>query len=78
MSQLKGLIKVCPDPHCDAVYHNIPKSYTKCDDCGGRVILINEQTYWKKFANNFFQYDYPTMEFYRPVKPTNQLSLEIE
>jgi len=51
---MQGLIKVCPDPGCEAVWHNITKSYTKCNDCGGRVMLINEDTYWNKFSNNKF------------------------
>ena len=59
-------IKVCPVPTCEAVYFNIPKSHTKCKDCNGRVMTINEDTYWKKFSNNWFQYDYNTMEYYRP------------
>jgi hypothetical protein len=69
-------IKVCPDPGCDAVWHNCPDKQTKCLDCDGRVIRINENTYWKKFENSFFQYDFITREFYRPVKSTNQLTLE--
>jgi hypothetical protein len=59
-------IKVCGDPHCEAIFHNIPKEVTKCNDCNGRVITINEDTYWKKYSDNFFQYDYNTMEFYYP------------
>lgn len=38
-----GLIKVCPDPGCEAVWHNIPKSHTKCNDCGGNVMQINQK-----------------------------------
>jgi len=57
-----SLIKVCPDPNCEAIWHNIPKSYTKCNDCGGRVMLINEKTYRSKFLNNWFQYDFLTGE----------------
>ena len=72
-----GLIKVCPDPGCEAVWHNIPKSYTKCNDCGGRVMLINEKTFWKKFSNNWFQYDFLTREYYRPQKEVKQLSLDL-
>ena len=72
-----GLIKVCPVPGCEAVWHNIPKSYTKCNDCGGRVILINEDTFWKKFSKKWFQYDFLTGEYYRPQKEFLQLSLDI-
>lgn len=62
------VIKVCGDPHCEAVYHNTPKSATKCKDCGGNLIAINEDTYNKKYADNYFQYDYETMDYYRPKK----------
>lgn len=54
----KICIKICPDPQCEAVYHNIPKKVTYCFDCGGNIIEINESTYNKKFADNFFQYDF--------------------
>jgi hypothetical protein len=74
---MRGLIKVCPDPGCEAVWHNIPKSYTKCNDCGGRVMLINEKTFWDKFSNNWFQYDFETGEYFRPQKPIVQLSLDL-
>lgn len=74
--QKLGLIKICPDPHCEAIYHNIPKSHTKCGDCGCTLIWINEKTYWKKFSNNFFQYDFQTGEYIRPVKTEAQLSLD--
>lgn len=70
MSGITGLIKVCPDPHCDAVWHNCPKEQTKCLDCGGNIMLINEPTYWKKFSENFFQYDFPTHEYFRPKQLT--------
>lgn len=72
---INNLIKVCGDPHCDAVFHNVPKSYTKCNDCGGRIMLINEKTYWKKYSNNYFQYDFQNGEYYRPIQ--NQLKLQI-
>ena len=65
---MEAIIKVCPDPNCEAVWHNIPKSYTKCNDCGGRVMLINQKTFWKKFSNNWYQYDYKTGNYYRPQK----------
>ena len=74
---MQNLIKVCPDPGCCAVWHNIPKSYTKCNDCGGRIMLINKKTYWAKFSNSWFQYDFQTGEYLRPEKPINQLSLII-
>lgn len=67
-------IKVCPDPGCGAVWHNIPKKYTKCNDCGGRLIIINKKTYSKKFINNFFQYDFETGNYYT-LQQQVQLSL---
>lgn len=73
---IRGLIKVCPDPGCEAVWHNIPRSYTKCNDCSGRVMLINERTFWAKFSNNWFQYDFQTGEYFRPQKTIVQLSLD--
>jgi hypothetical protein len=73
---MQGLIKVCPDPGCGSVWHNIPKSYTKCNDCGGRVMLINEITFWLKFSKNWFQYDFKTGEYFRPQKPVSQLFLD--
>ena len=29
---------------------------------------INEETYWKKFSDNWFQYDFLTGEYFRPEK----------
>jgi hypothetical protein len=69
-----SLIKVCPNPQCEAVWHNIPREYTKCNDCGGRVMIINLDTYEKKFSNNWFQYDFNTGEYFRIEKPFQQLS----
>ncbi|MBD3748965.1 MAG: hypothetical protein IE931_05670 [Sphingobacteriales bacterium] len=61
-----GLIKICGDPHCDAIYHNCTKDFKKCLDCGGTVKMINEDTYWKKYSNYFFQYDANTHQYFRP------------
>jgi len=72
---LKVVIKICVDPTCSAIWHNIPKSYTKCNDCGARVIYINENTFYSKFSNNWFQYDFLTNEYFRPQKLIMQLSL---
>lgn len=63
---MNAVIKICPDPQCEAVYHNTPKNKTKCLDCGGNIIMINEKTYWKKFSQNFFQYDYQSGCYHRP------------
>jgi len=66
--QLSLCIKICGDPHCDAIFHNCPDEAKKCLDCGGKLIKINEKTYQSKFALNFFQYDYKVGndEYYRP------------
>jgi hypothetical protein len=53
-------IKVCIDPHCEAVAHNCDKKETGCRDCGMILVAIDLATYQKKFASNFFQYDYRT------------------
>jgi hypothetical protein len=72
--QTEKIIKICVDPCCEAIYHNIPKKVTHCFDCNGNLIVINEQTYLKKFSNNFFQYDYNTMQYYYPnLKPVQLL-----
>ena len=68
-------IKICGDPYCEAIFHNCPKKETHCKDCGGRLIEINETTYWKKYSCNFFQYDFFTMEYFRPNKLFLQLNL---
>ena len=70
-------IKVCPDPQCEAVWHCCPKIQTKCKDCGGNIIKINEDTFWKKFSKNWFQYDFETGEYFRPQKKNAQLLLEL-
>jgi hypothetical protein len=68
-------IKVCPDPQCEAVYHNCPIKHTRCNNCGGWIKRIDNDTYWRKFSTIFFQYDFSTMEYYYPIKNVNQLSL---
>ena len=57
------MIKVCGDPHCEAVYHEIPKEVTRCNDCGGVLKMINDKTYTKKYAQSYFQYLNPSMEY---------------
>lgn len=52
-----GNIKVCIDPQCDAVYHGVDNSTTRCPNCNSRIIKISEKTYREKFIDNFFQYD---------------------
>lgn len=67
-------IKKCPNPYCDAIYHNIPKKVTKCNDCGGNIIQINLSTWKQKYQDWYFQYDYLTMDYYHP-KQLYQLTL---
>ena len=71
MENLNIVIKVCPNPHCDAVFHNTPKKETHCKNCGGNIIMINEKQYWKKFSNEFFQYDFITYKYYYPNRSIN-------
>ncbi len=71
-----GIIKVCPDPGCESVWHYCPIKHTKCNDCGGRIMKINEDTFWKKFSKNWFQYNFETGEYFRPLKIEPQLSLD--
>ena len=69
------VIKVCPDPQCESVYHNCPVKNTKCQNCNGRVMRINQETFDKKFSNHWFQYDFTTMDYFRPTK--SQLILDL-
>lgn len=68
-------IKVCPDPQCEAVWHNCPTNQKKCLDCGGNIKIINKKTYWSKFSENWFQYDFNTGEYLRLNPKLEQLSL---
>ena len=68
-----GVIKVCPDPQCEAVWHNCPVNQTRCQDCNGNIIKINQSTFLKKFANSFFQYDYQTREYFRPLTQMTEI-----
>ena len=65
---MNSVIKVCVDPHCEAVYHKCPVNNNKCNDCGGKLIRINVSTYTKKFSNNYFQYDFTTGNYHRPYQ----------
>jgi hypothetical protein len=60
------VIKVCPNPNCEAVYHNCPVQHKKCENCNTTIKMINYKTWCKKFSSNFFQYDFNTKEYYRP------------
>lgn len=69
---MENVIKVCPDPGCEAVWHNCPRKETRCKDCGGWIMKITAEWYIKKFSNNFFQYDYLTHELFRPTQTTTK------
>lgn len=73
-----GTIKVCVETTCESVYHNCPVKVKKCEFCGGSIKMINQETYFKKFANRFFQYDQPTGEYFRPQKIKPQLALDLD
>jgi hypothetical protein len=62
------VIKVCLDDQCSEVAHFIERSEKHCRNCGKTMIAINWQTYEKKFADEYFQYDYRTGDFYRPLR----------
>ena len=59
------MTKVCPDPYCDSVYHNCKKENTRCLNCNGRIMRINQSTFQKKFSLNYFQFDYQTRDYLR-------------
>jgi hypothetical protein len=69
------LIKICPDPHCDTIYHNCTEKDKKCKNCGGTIKMINEKTFFKKYINHFWQLDYKTENFYRLQPNYKQLEL---
>lgn len=71
------VIKVCGDPHCEAVYHNTPKKETSCKNCGGKLIEINQKTYWAIYSVCFFQYDYTTECYSRPINKSLQTKIAI-
>jgi hypothetical protein len=71
------MIKVCINPHCDEVAHNIAKSETRCRNCDFRLITIDEDTYLKKFVNNTFQVDYTTGERITPKQMGYNVQLKL-
>jgi hypothetical protein len=54
------MIKVCVNPHCSEVAHHCEKAETRCRNCDMQLVAIDQETYLKKFADYFFQYDYQT------------------
>lgn len=73
-----GLIKICVVPACESVYHNCPYELKKCEFCGGSIKMINQDTFFKKFSNRFFQYNQPTGDYYRPKIIENQISFDFD
>jgi hypothetical protein len=63
---MNNLIKKCPDPFCDAIFHNCKISDKKCKNCGGSIKMISVDTFQKKYVNWYFQYDYLNENYYRP------------
>jgi len=68
------VIKVCPDPHCDTVWHNVKIKQTRCKNCGGWLRAINLNQYKKKFSEYWFQYDYQTEEIFRLNKEVKTIN----
>lgn len=56
-------IKVCPDPQCEEVALNCNTKETRCRNCGGWLIAIDQKTYEKKFQYSCFQIDYSSTEY---------------
>jgi len=68
------MIKVCIDPMCDTVFHGMPDSEKRCPDCGCRLVKISYETYFKKYASHFFQFDYKSGKYFRPNLKKNDYS----
>ena len=73
----KKVIKVCINPQCSEVAHNIKKEETKCRNCDFKMVEINSETYVKKFALSFFQYDYSTGELVNAAQMGYSFQLKI-
>ena len=69
------MIKVCPNPQCSAVYHNIEKADTRCPNCESQLVRIDNETYWKDYAKSWYQYDFKTGEYFRPKDPDLKTSV---
>lgn len=73
------VLKVCINPHCDAVAHNCLKKETHCRDCDLGLVEIDKETYQKKYINNYFQYDYSndTGDIVTPAKMGYSLQMNL-
>lgn len=54
------MIKICPNPHCSEIAHNIEKTETHCRNCDAVMVAINDKTYREKFIHDPLQFDYRT------------------
>ena len=54
------MIKVCPNPTCDAVWHNCKTEDKKCKNCGFTIKEIDTKTYTRKYKEFPMQFDYIT------------------
>jgi len=71
------MIKVCINPHCEEVAHNINEEETRCRNCDMVLIKISEKTYLQKFIYFFFQIDYETGERVTPQQLGYQYQLKL-
>ena len=71
------MIKVCIDPGCEEIAHNVSKKETRCRNCSMILVEINEATYRKKFINHYFQRDYSTDDHVTPVQMGFDIQLSL-
>lgn len=72
------MIKVCIDPMCEEVAHNCTRDETRCRNCGGILVKINDQTYKQRFLNTCHQIDYSTGKRLITLPRWHQLSIPFE
>lgn len=72
-------IRVCINPHCEAIMHNCSPAHTRCPDCDTYAVAINYDLFFKKYRNHYFQYNMNTGEIFRfPAQPNKkQLALSL-
>ena len=71
------MIKVCINPCCEEVAHNIEKKETRCRNCDMVMVEIDDNTYYRKYINNFFQIDYSTGERVTPQQMGYNIQLQL-
>jgi hypothetical protein len=72
------MIKVCINPHCEELAHNYNIDETRCRNCDFILVKITEETYLKKYINNFFQIDYQSGERVKPNELGYNLQLKLK